>query len=336
MNIKIPFFLALATAVLFAGCSPSQKKEVVVYTSVDQVYSEPLLKEFEKSTGIKVKAVYDVEASKTVGLTMRLEAEKDAPQADVFWNNEFLQTLRLDRLGLFAPISDAPARTLAEKVPQKFRCPSLRWVGLGGRARVFLVNTSLVPPDQFPRSLDSLLSPAISPEKTGMALPLFGTTATQAAALFALEGKDAATEFFSAVKKNGTRFLPGNSTVRDLVVSGELFWGLTDSDDAQGAIERGAPVAVVAPDQQTDGTFVVFGTVAPLKNSRHPEEAARLIEFLLSQENSLVDAGAFQWPLASPSCPMFPDGLKTWDVAPEKILDQYQESSRLMREMFVP
>ena len=32
---------------------------VVVYVSHDQVFSEPILKDFEKDTGIKVKAVFD-------------------------------------------------------------------------------------------------------------------------------------------------------------------------------------------------------------------------------------------------------------------------------------
>src|SRR5688572_18702490 len=46
----------------------SQTRQVVVYTSQDQVYAEPILREFENETGITVKAVYDSEAVKTVGL----------------------------------------------------------------------------------------------------------------------------------------------------------------------------------------------------------------------------------------------------------------------------
>jgi len=60
---------------------------VVVYTSVDQVYSEPVIRAFEKRTGILVLPVYDVEASKTTGLVNRLIAERGRPQADVFWKS---------------------------------------------------------------------------------------------------------------------------------------------------------------------------------------------------------------------------------------------------------
>jgi len=52
------FFVFLAAV----GCSEEAAREVVIYTSVDQIFSEPILSDFEKNTGIKVKAVYDVEA----------------------------------------------------------------------------------------------------------------------------------------------------------------------------------------------------------------------------------------------------------------------------------
>lgn len=41
------FFILL----LVSGCVREGQKEVVVYTSVDQVFSEPILKDFEKKTG---------------------------------------------------------------------------------------------------------------------------------------------------------------------------------------------------------------------------------------------------------------------------------------------
>lgn len=70
-------------ALIFAGCRSKDvnQQEVVVYTSLDKVFSQPILEEFEQQTGIKVKAVYDSEATKTTGLVNRLIAEKNSPQA---------------------------------------------------------------------------------------------------------------------------------------------------------------------------------------------------------------------------------------------------------------
>ena len=74
------------------------------------------------------------------------------------------------------------------------------------------------------------------------------------------------------------RVVDGNATVRDLVVAGQLEWGLTDSDDAAVAVGRGDPVRVVVPDQAGDGTLVVPGTVALVAGAPHPAEGRALVD----------------------------------------------------------
>jgi iron(III) transport system substrate-binding protein len=88
MRSLVKLLLTISIIWMLAGCTKTDQKEVVIYTSVDQIFSEPILSDFEKNTGIKIKAVYDVEASKTVGLVNRLLAEKGHPRCDVFWNSE--------------------------------------------------------------------------------------------------------------------------------------------------------------------------------------------------------------------------------------------------------
>jgi ABC-type Fe3+ transport system permease subunit len=78
--------------------------EVVVYTSEDQVFCEPVLKDFEKASGIKVRAVYDTEETKSTGVALRIVAERDRPQADVFWANEPLRTVMLLMLLVLASL----------------------------------------------------------------------------------------------------------------------------------------------------------------------------------------------------------------------------------------
>ena len=45
------------------SCRAKPSAEVVIYAAQDQVYAEPILKEFEQQTGIKVRAIYDSEAT---------------------------------------------------------------------------------------------------------------------------------------------------------------------------------------------------------------------------------------------------------------------------------
>ncbi len=331
----MPFICCVA--ILFSsfmqGCT-SHDRSVVVYVSVDQVYSEPILKAFEKESGIKVRALYDVEAAKTTGLATRLIAEKDRPRADVFWNNEFAQTLRLKDHGILAPFNPA---ALAE-IPDKFKDPAGAWFGIGGRARVFLVNRNLLRPVDYPRSLEDFLNPKYPADRIGMALPLFGTTATHAAALYSLTGADSARKLFMALKSRGIRIVDGKEVVRDMVVKGQWMFGLTDTDDALGAIERGDPVDVVAPDQDGMGTLIIPGTVALIHGAPHPKEAGALINFLLraETENKLISAGSCQWPLRGgmKAAPMFPAGLKVMPVTLEDVHKQLSQTMADMREIF--
>ena len=283
--------------VLAACQSKPAEQTVVVYTSVDQVYSEPILARFEERTGIDVLAVYDVEAAKTTGLVNRLIAEKDRPQADLFWSGEFAQTLLLKDKGVLAPYRP-PA---AGELPAQYVDPEGYWTGLAGRARVLLVNTDRVSPADYPHSLDDLLSPRWPGEQIGIAYPMFGTSATHAAALYAAWGPERARSWYAQLKSRGVRVVDGNSVVRDLVASGQLTMGLTDTDDACGALEKGAPVDLVFLDQAETGlgTLVIPGTVALIAGAPHPRQAQALIDFLTGKEveEELAASGWSQMPL---------------------------------------
>ena len=63
-KIIVLFLVMIIAAGVYLNTTNNQS-EVVIYTSVDQVYSEPVLDKFEEETGIKVKAVYDVETAMT-------------------------------------------------------------------------------------------------------------------------------------------------------------------------------------------------------------------------------------------------------------------------------
>jgi iron(III) transport system substrate-binding protein len=290
---------ALSFLFAFTGCMSKSGNDrvVVVYTSVDQVYSEPVFKEFEKKSGIKVLPVYDVEAAKTIGLVNRLIAERDHPRADVFWNGEFVQTLFLKEKGALAPYHSPSARD----IPSHYYDPEGYWTCSFARARVLLVNTALVSSANYPKSIFDLISSKLPAEKIGIASPIFGTSATHVAALYALLGRNDGKNFFETLYRRKVRVVEGNSVVRDLVVRGELLFGITDTDDACGAKKKGAPVGLIFPDQvgKAFGTLVIPGTVALISNAPHPTEAGKLIDFLLSREveRKLVASGWSQLPL---------------------------------------
>jgi iron(III) transport system substrate-binding protein len=291
------FGVAIAVLLLFGlvGCGSSEPTEVVVYTALDREFSEPILAEFTRSSGITVELKDDTESTKTVGLTNVIITESARPRCDLFWNNEILNSLRLERQGLLRPYR-TPA---AASYPLSARSSNGMWHGFAARARVLVVNTNRVPQERRPKSIRDLTDPQWY-EQCAIAKPLFGTTATHATCLFAAWGDEAAKEFLQSVKRNA-RIMSGNKQVAQAVASGSIAFGLTDTDDAIIEIERGMPVAIIYPDQGEGelGTLFIPNTLALIKGSPNPEAANKLVDYLLSSdvERRLADGPSAQIPL---------------------------------------
>jgi iron(III) transport system substrate-binding protein len=281
--------LALACAL---GCGP-EAEQVVVYTSVDQVFSEPVLREFERASGIDVRTVFDTEEAKSTGVVNRLLAEAAHPQADVFWSGDPVRPFLLIERGLVEPYA-APN---AGGIPLNLRAADGSWTGFAARARVLLVNRDRVASSETPRSLLDLANPRWRGQ-AAIANPLFGTATMHVAALFVAWGEERARAFLNELKANDVQIASSNGEVKRLVVSGEVAFGLTDTDDAHEALAEGAPVEVVYPDQDGIGTLVMPTSVVLMRGGPHPDAGRRLVDFLLAPEvEERLAASAAHMPL---------------------------------------
>jgi iron(III) transport system substrate-binding protein len=308
-SFVIRHLVILLTVAFAAGCAPQSAQEVIVYTSLDEEFSRPILEEFTRETGIEVRGKFDVESTKSVQLTQEIMSERERPRGDLFWNNEVVNTLRLEREGLLAEY-DSP---IGRQFPSQYRSPTGTWYGFAARARVLVVNTKLVGEGERPDSIFDLVDPKWK-DRVAIAKPLAGTTATHAACLFAAWGDERAEEFFRAVKGN-CRVLGGNKQVARAVADGELAFGLTDTDDAIVEIEAGMPVAIVFPDQEPAdggegalsgeprreplGTLMIPNTLAIIRGAPQRKEAELLLDYLLSPEveGRLAGGPSAQFPL---------------------------------------
>ena len=261
----------IALVVLLAGgCGRGARDAVVLYTSQDQFYAEPILREFMLSTGIEVRSVFDTESVKTAGLANRLRQEASNPRCDVFWSNEEMHARMLAGEGVF------PA-------------DSIRTVGY--RTRRLVVNTNLMPLARAPRQLMDLTNSEWK-GKIALAYPLYGTTGSQFLALRRLWGQEAWTRWCEGLVANDAKVVDGNSVVVKLVGAGEAWIGLTDSDDVAAGRRNGLPVEQ-AP--MTDELLVIPNTLCVVRNREAPE-VARLVEFLSNEAavDRLVAAGALE------------------------------------------
>jgi iron(III) transport system substrate-binding protein len=215
-------------------------RRVVVYSALDREFAEPVLKAYAQEARVEVAPKFDVESTKTVGLT---------------------------------------------DLPDAFKAKDETWYGFAARARILLVNTKLVAEANRPKGIKDLLDPKWK-GRIGIAKPLFGTTATHAACLFAAWGDEKARSYFRDLKANGVQVLSGNKQVATAVGSGQLVFGLTDTDDAMGEVEAGSPVTIIYPDREPKGLGTLFipNTLAIIKGSPNPEGARALASHLISPE----------------------------------------------------
>ncbi|MGH8582556.1 MAG: extracellular solute-binding protein [Gammaproteobacteria bacterium] len=293
MRIFIRMMGGILLGITALCSSPARGGTVVVYVSEDQVFSEPILKDFERATGIEVKAVYDTEETKSTGVMNRLIAEKNNPQADVYWANEPIRAEVLKQRGIAVPYLSPNAKDIATA----FKDPDGYWTGFSARARVLILHKRIM---DKPSSILAYTDPRWK-GRAVIANPLFGTTTTQVAALFVTWGDERARKFMNDLKENGITISTSNGESADLVANGDADFGLVDSDDAVNRMRQGKPVEMICPDQATGqlGCLILPNAALLLKGAPHPQEAKRLLDYLLSgeTERKLAVADCAQIPL---------------------------------------
>ena len=267
--------VCLAAAILFYRFWPGSGKPtqlVIAYCAQDQTYAEPIFADFEKQTGIKVRAVYDNEAVKTVGLANRLLAESGHPQCDLFWGNEELRTRQLAARNVFRETNG--------------------WAAFGYRSRRLVINTNKLTQSTAPHTLSELTNSTWH-GKVVLANPQFGTTATHFQALRQYWGEAKWENWCRALAASKPLLVDGNSVVVKFVAQGEALVGLTDSDDIADGQREGLPVVALP---LTEEMLLIPNTAGAIRNAPHSAPAERLFEFLRQRPviERLVSAKALE------------------------------------------
>ncbi|HSU56321.1 MAG TPA: ABC transporter substrate-binding protein [Candidatus Dormibacteraeota bacterium] len=273
LGLSVIAGVAILTGMLLPAISYSKPHpEVVAYVAQDQIYAEPIFRDFEKETGIKVLPVFDSEAVKTVGMANRLLAEKSHPQCDVFWGNEEMRTRQLAAQNVFRQTNG--------------------WATFGYRSRRMVINTNLLSVEKAPHSLLELTN-KVWTGKVAFAYPQFGTTAAHFHALRQLWGDAGWESWCRALAANKPLVVDGNSVVVKMVGKGEAVVGMTDSDDIADSQREGLPVAEMGV---TEETLLIPNSVGLVRNSPHIAESEKLFEYLQKPKIAaqLVEAHALE------------------------------------------
>lgn len=279
----------LISAIL-SSTSAAMAGEVNLYTSntEDSVTTAVDLIR-EKAPDIKVNII----AGSSGALLRRIEAEKGAPGADLFWSSGF-STLE-EFKALFTKYNSPEVDHLTPSL----RATESPWVGTNTHVMVLMINKDVLE-DDTPTSWQDVMKPEWKGKVT-MADPANSSSAyAQLYGVYSLYGEEGVRKLAANVELQGE-----TSGAYKAVAQGEYPVGLTMEYAAQRYVVGGQrAIQVVYP---KDGTFLSPEGLALIANGPNPEDAKKVYDLFLSQE---MQAALVKVTLRRPSRDDVDDALK--------------------------
>ncbi len=254
--------------------------ELVVYSSRNERFVDPLLEKFTADTGIEVSVLH---AGDTV--VNKLTEEASRPRADIVVANDIgmLEYLRLNDI-LAAP----GALDGVDSIEERYRAVDDSWIALSARTRVFIYNKDLISEGEMPQTVWELTDP----KWDGMFAITRGGNAGMIGHISALRnewGDEQTTEWIEAVKENAGAITEGHGDIRRAVGAGEFAFGLVNNYYYHQQLREPEDnnVGVIYPDQGDGemGAVVNAAGVGFVAGGPNPVSARIFLEWVLLPEN---------------------------------------------------
>ena len=266
----------LCVAMVASGWAASN--QVVVYTAHEESIINALVPMFEKETGLKVNYV----KLGSGDVIKRAKAEANNPQADVIWSIGGEQLEAENQI--LAPYTPKDW----DKIAPVYKVGT-NWLPYTGIMNVFIVNTKMLKPDQYPRTWTALTEARFKKLISSARADKSGSSYMQLANVVSIYGEKG-WDVYKNIMKNMV-ISASSGAVSKFVNDGEQAVGLTLEDNAFRYFAGGGPVAIVYPE---DGTVAAPDGIALLKGAPNLENAKRFIDWCLSKpvQEYLVDTMA--------------------------------------------
>jgi iron(III) transport system substrate-binding protein len=254
--------------------STGGEADALIVYSRDRDLSEPLFKQFEQQTGIKIRARW----GNPIDLAKSIIADGDRSPADVFYGPLSDALGSLSAAGRLARLSD----TQLNLVPPLYRSPEGAWVGTAGRAHVVFYNTDKLNESDLPDSILGFTDPAwrgrIAWDPTSRSLRDVITELRQ------IGGEDAARQWLDGIKANTPAAFQGAKPVINAVAAGQIadvgFGSHSYLYDMQADGQAKNVAAKFYPGKS--GGPLNMGGVGILKGTKKVAAASAFVDFVLS------------------------------------------------------
>ena len=279
----------VATTPLVAREPPPR---LLLYAGRAEELVGPLLEQAEAAIGVGI----DVRYGSSAGQAAAILEEGGASPADLFISQDAGSIGALQKAGLLADLD----QSILERVESRFRSPAGQWVGLSGRARVFVYNNEAIDAADLPRSAFDLTAPGWQ-GRVGWA-PGNGSFQAFVSAMRHVAGETATVDWLSAMDANDARVFPNNSSIVEATCLGEIDGGLVNHYYLfrRLATEPDLPCANHFFEPGDLGNLINVACAAVVGASENAANVQKLIEFLLSTDaQTYFRNGTFEYPLAA-------------------------------------
>ena len=284
--------LCLAAGALGALATPAQAQgEVNIYSYREPQLIDPLLKAFTDKTGIKTNVVYAA-----AGLNERLAAEGQNSPADLLFTVDAGRLSEAKDAGLTQAIDDA---ILVNTIPAQFRDPQNHWFGITMRSRIVYASKDRVKQDAI--TYEELADPKWKGKicvRSGQHVYNTSLIAT----IIANKGEAFAEEWLKGVKANLAQKPAGGDREQardiasgkcDIALGNTYYMALmTKNDKNPEQKEWAAAIKPLFPNAGDRGSHINISGMALAKNAPNKANAAKLMEFLASDDAQKIYATA--------------------------------------------
>ena len=279
----------LSLSATAAACGDSDAA-ITVYSGRTEDLIAPLIARFEQETGIDVAVRYG--DSGELAATI-LEEGTNSP-ADVFFSQDPASIGSVAMAGLLAPL---PESTLS-RVPEPFSDRAGRWVGISGRARVVVYDSTVLDPASLPDTEEGFTDPSWS-GRVAIA-PTNGSFLAFVAAKILVDGEAETLSWLQAMAANQARTYSRNSVIVAAVDDGEVDLGLVNHYYLFRRIAEENDVVVSNYFMPGGGaaSLVMTSGAGILSGTDQSGPAQQFIDFLLTVDSQLFFAEeTFEYPL---------------------------------------
>lgn len=253
---------------------------LVVYCSATNAMCENAVQEFGKKYDVKASFIRNGSGSTFA----KVEAEKNNPQADVWYGGTFDPQSQAGELGLL----EAYQSPNLPQITERFRDPgkvkgnytSAIYMGILG----FGVNTDRLNKlgiKEVPKCWKDLTKPEYKGEVQIADPQSAGTAYTALATFVQLWGEDEAFNYFRQLHPNISQYTKSGVTPSRNAARGETAIGIGFLHDYTLEKNKGAPLELVVP---CEGTGYELGGVSILKGARNIDNAKLFVDWALSKE----------------------------------------------------